>query len=221
MKKLDSLFNIKELATKIASIQSEKRPKGWVLLEPILDSPVTLEKMEKLITEWEITPEELPARKDPASRWSLFTRFANDQTGPLRTEINKLLEKKKGRKFHGSMEFRMVLDGSFGLYCNTDPEVELNQKPYTGDVIVERLLDGSFIITEHKGEMLGMADSWASCIDFVADHFDNAGYWDPDCEFEVNVFQRDEGSLYLVDFERYFDDDDDRDKEKEQDASKS
>ncbi len=226
MKKIDKIFDLKKLAKRLTEIREDETAPPWILLAPILSSPLTLEKIENLIKEWQISEKELPPKLDPATRWQLFTKFANDLVEEIRATLNRILEKKGQDPFGGQLEFRMVLDGSFGLYCNTNTEAMENHTPHAGDVIVERLPDGSYLIGEHDGEALGMAEDWTSCVEFVADHFDGAGYWDPEYEYQINVFQRDDGKLHLVNFEQFMTEEDQteedqKDEDDEEDVSKS
>ena len=219
MKKIDKIFDLKKLTKKLISLREDDGAPAWALLAPVLESPLTLDKIDNLLKEWEINEKELPPKPDPATRWQLFTKLANDFVEDIRSKMNRILEKEGHDSFHGELEFRMVLDGSFGLYCNTEIEIELNRTPHTGDVIVERLHDGSYLIEEHNGEALGMADDWASCVDFVADHFDGAGYWDPDFEYQINMFQREDNKLYLVDFDEFMTEDEDEDEGEDKNVS--
>lgn len=222
MKKIDKIFDIHKLAKKLTKIFGEgATPPPWTLLAPVLSSPLSLEKIETLFKEWKITEKEVPRQADPATRWELFTKFLNDSVEEIISLLNRILESEGQPTFSGQLEFRMVLDGSFGLYCTTDAATEADRTPHAGDVIVERLSDGSYLLEEHNGEALGMANNWASCVAFVADHFDGAGYWDPEFEYQINVFQRDDGELHLVNFDQFVTEEEEKDEDKDDDVSKS
>lgn len=202
MKPVRELFSVSSIAARIHDILGELDDSSAdVAIETIIEKfDGSEEQIEKLLSNWGIEKKGAFASPDPVTVWNAFTAAADKLAVELHKEVNEVLEWRGDLKILGRFEFQLGLDSSYKLfYVHYCPRQEI---PHEGDILVEKLDDGSYVISVHEGDFLGMADTRKDAVSFIHKHLNDIGYWEDSFEYEISLFERDEqGNLNLMDIE--------------------